>query len=201
MGKDALNSASSLNFNHQDGMVRTFCYNQIMKVVMSMAVSVNGIIADENGSEDFLSHENWIQFSKLANKIGNNVWGRKTYEAVTNWPREYLDDLRKVTKIVISQDKTLHLDPGFTRVDSPQDAVSYLSSQGFKEMLVTGGSSIYSAFLQVNLVDEIIFDLEPVIIGKGVPAFAFDSRIIKMQLLEVSELAGGLIEIHYRVIK
>jgi dihydrofolate reductase len=54
-----------------------------MKVILTMAVSANGIIATKDGSEDFLSHDNWIQFVKLANKIGCFIWGRKTYEAVS----------------------------------------------------------------------------------------------------------------------
>jgi len=35
-----------------------------------MAISVNGIIARENGEEDFLSHANWIEFAKFSNKVG-----------------------------------------------------------------------------------------------------------------------------------
>ena len=51
-----------------------------MKVILSMAMSVNGIIADEDGSEDFLSHDNWIAFTKLANKIGSYIFVKKMRE-------------------------------------------------------------------------------------------------------------------------
>ena len=38
-----------------------------MKVILYMAMSLNGYIARENGDEDFLSHENWNTFCELAN--------------------------------------------------------------------------------------------------------------------------------------
>ena len=50
-----------------------------------MATSINGMIARENGDEDFLSHDNWISFKKLAEEIGFFIIGRKTYEVVQKW--------------------------------------------------------------------------------------------------------------------
>ena len=67
-----------------------------------MAISVNGIIATKEGSEDFLSHDNWIQFVELAHKIGCFIWGRKTYDAVTKWKGDYLNDLKDVKKVAFS---------------------------------------------------------------------------------------------------
>jgi hypothetical protein len=56
-----------------------------MKIILTMAASANGIIATKTGSEDFLSHDNWIQFANLAKKVGCFMWGRKTYKAVMKW--------------------------------------------------------------------------------------------------------------------
>lgn len=171
-----------------------------MKVILSVAVSVNGMIADENGLEDFLSHKNWVAFTNLANKIGNNIWGRKTYEAVKSWNEDYLNDLKDVVKVVISSDKSINHEQGFEYASSPEEAISLLKDKGFEQVLVTGGSATYSYFLSHNLVDEIIFDLNPVILGKGKPAFSFDGNDVKLELLETNSL-DGIMEIHYKVIK
>ena len=40
-----------------------------MKISMYMAATVNGIIARENGKEDFLSDYDWDIFVKLAKKL------------------------------------------------------------------------------------------------------------------------------------
>jgi len=56
-----------------------------MKVILFMAMSVNGCIARKNGDEDFLSHKNWEAFCNLAKECGCFIVGRKTFEAVQKW--------------------------------------------------------------------------------------------------------------------
>lgn len=170
-----------------------------MKVIVSVAMSVNGMIAAHDGSEDFLSHQNWIAFAKLANKIGNNIWGRKTYEAVKAWPPQFLADIKDVTKIVISKGNNTQGD-GFVFVNSPQSAIDYLKNHGFSEALVTGGQSVYSSFIKERLADEIIFTVEPALLGNGIPAFNFEAEPIKLKLLNMRNLEESLLELHYKVL-
>lgn len=172
-----------------------------MKVTLSMAMSVNGIIADENGSEDFLSHDNWIAFVKLAKKIGSNIWGRRTYEAVRKWKGGYLKDLEKVKKIILSSDSSLTLDEGFALATSPKDAIKILEQDGKKEALVTGGSTINTAFIKAGFVDEVILTLEPVLLGKGIALFSPADFDVRLKLLEVNHLNPDHLELHYKVVK
>jgi dihydrofolate reductase len=74
-----------------------------MKVKLFMAISLNAIIATKEGSEDFLSNDNWKQFVKLVKNIGCFIWGRKTYEAVSKWEGDYLNDLKDATKVILSR--------------------------------------------------------------------------------------------------
>lgn len=94
-----------------------------MKIILTMAISINGIIATKKGSEDFLSHTNWIQFIKLAKKVGCFIWGRKTYEAVIKWESDYLKDLEGVKKIILSR-SNLKLKEGFVLAKAPPAKVS-----------------------------------------------------------------------------
>jgi len=110
-----------------------------MKVILSMAISANGIIATKEGSEDFLSHGNWIQFIKLVNKVRCFIWGRKTYEAVIKWEGDYLNDLKGAKKVVISN-SDLKLKEGFILAHSPEEALQKLENEGFKEIILTGGA-------------------------------------------------------------
>ena len=170
-----------------------------MKVILTMAMSLDGMIADENGAEDFLPHDNWIAFVKLAKKIGNFVYGRKTYEAVLGWPPNYTEDLNDVVKIVISEDKSLDVQKGFIRVDNPKQAISYLEKNEFGEVLVAGGNTVYSSFLKEGLADEIIVDVNPVLLGCGIPVFGKDIPNLKMELLDTNSIDEGIIELHYKL--
>lgn len=170
-----------------------------MKVILWMAISVNGIIARENGEEDFLSHDNWIEFAKKTNQVGSLVWGRKTYQAVRTWDKQYLEDLKKVRKIILSKKPNLELEEGFTQAHSPKEALEILSKEGFKEVVLTGGSNNNSSFVKEGLIDEIILNVEPVIIGKGLPLFAPENFDLKLKLLKVSKLENNLFQLHYKV--
>lgn len=171
-----------------------------MKVILTMAISANGIIATKEGSEDFLSHDNWLQFVKLAKRIGCFIWGRKTYESVIKWEGDYLKDLRGVKKIVISRSQ-LKLEEGFELANSPEKALKKLKDKGFAEVIVTGGATINSEFAKRGLIDEIIFDVNPSILGEGIPIFAPEDFEMKLKLLEVNKVGNNIVELRYKVKK
>lgn len=171
-----------------------------MKVTLWMAVSLNGIIAGEDGNEDFLSHDNWIEFSRAANKVGCIIWGRKTYESVVTWDKSYLDDLSNVKKIIVSHDSTLKLKEGFTLANSPKEALEILSKSGFNEAILTGGSTNNSTFAKEGLINEIIVDVEPAILGKGIPLFKPKEFLLRLELVNSKKLPSGILQLHYKVI-
>ena len=170
-----------------------------MKVTLYMAMSLNGYIADQNGSEDFLSHKNWEKFCALAQEYRNFIVGRKTYGAVKNWNEGFsFDDLKGIRKVIISQDENYKLDEGYVLATSPRDALAKL--QDFESVLVTGGPTINTAFIQENLLDELILNVEPVLIGKGIPLFVQDDFSQKLYFVSSKE-TNGIVTLQYRVLK
>lgn len=170
-----------------------------MKVTLYMAMSLNGYIAEENGSEDFLSHANWEKFCSLAQEYGNFIVGRKTYEAVKSWNEGFgFDDLKGIKRVIISQDSSYKLDDGYILANSPKDALAKL--QDCESVLVTGGSTINTAFIQENLLDEVILNIEPALIGKGLPLFAQDDFSKKLNFVSSND-SNGIVTLHYKVIK
>jgi dihydrofolate reductase len=171
-----------------------------MKVILTMAISANGIIATKEGGEDFLSHDNWLQFVKLAKKVGCFIWGRKTYEAVLKWEGDYLKDLEGVKKVVISRSEMKLID-GFELAKSPEEALKKFEEYGFKEAIITGGSTINSAFAKAGLIDEVIFDVNPSILGEGIPVFSPEEFYLSLELASVEKVGNGLVELQYKVKK
>lgn len=143
-----------------------------MKIILFMAMSLNGMIAGKNGNENFLSHTNWESFGELAKKHGCFIIGRKTYEAVQKWPDYNFNDIDAQLKIVVSNNKDLKLNPPFLLADSPKDTIRKATDLKFPSVILTGGSTINMAFLTENLIDEIILNIEPAIVGSGIPLFA-----------------------------
>lgn len=172
-----------------------------MEVTMYMAISANGFIARESGEEDFLSHENWERFCVLANEYKNFIVGRKTYEAVQRWKDGYSFDDLKVDKVVVSADGSYDLADAYTLATSPQDALEKLKEKGFERVLVTGGSALNSAFARENLLDEIILNVEPALIGSGIPLFSNDNFSRSLELVSTERSNSGIVTLHYKVKK
>lgn len=171
-----------------------------MRVILTMAISANGIIATKSGSEDFLSHDNWLQFVKLAKKVGCFMWGRKTYDAVSKWEGNYLRELEGVKKIILSQSE-MELQEGFILKHSPQEALEYLEEEGFQETIITGGSTVNSEFAKRGLIDEVRLDVNPSILGEGIPVFASADFEMKLKLVDTEKVGDNIVELRYTVIK
>ena len=174
------------------------CYT--MKVILYMTQTINGIIARNNYDEDFLSHENWKVFLSLAKERGCFIVGRKTYEEVKK-RKDYNFDKIKATKIIISSNPDFKLDAKYTLATSPRDALQKASKLGFKKILLTGGGTINSAFMKSGLVDEIIINIEPFVLGDGIRIFSQEDFENKLKLLDVKKLKSGIIQLHYKIIK
>lgn len=166
-----------------------------------MAISLNGMIARKNGEEDFLSHENWKSFKKIAEKNKSFIVGRKTYESVMNWKEGYNFLDVNSTRIIISKNNSLKLKKGFIHISSPKNALEYLSKNKIKTAILSGGSKLNSEFMKQNLVDEILINIEPYILGKGITLFFPKEFENKLKLIETKKLTNQIIQLHYKVIK
>lgn len=167
-----------------------------------MAMSANGYIADKNGGEDFLSDDNWEEFSSFVKEFGNFVIGRKSYEAVQAWGTQYgLDDFSDVTeKVILSRNSSYPILSGYTLKSSPQEALDFLKKQGIKDALITGGTSTNLAFIQNNLIDELVLNVEPVLVGEGMPVFGIDAFEKRLQLRNVKTLTNDIIQLRYTLL-
>lgn len=143
-----------------------------MKVVCYAAVSINGLIADENGAEEWLSEEHWRAFEALLAEHGAFVMGRATYEAVHGWGEPYASDLGMATAFVLSRT------PGGNRIATPEAALEAAGRAGFSSIVLAGGSRTYTAFFAKRLVDELVLSVEPSLLGDGVSFVApFDGLV------------------------
>lgn len=171
-----------------------------MKVTLWMATSVNDMIASKSGSEDFLSHQNWIHFIEFVTKVGCLIWGRKTYEAVSSWPENYLNDLKDVKKIIISR-SNIKLNKGFELASSPEEALQIFDQSGFSEVVVSGGATVNAEFASRNLIDEVRINLNPAFLGEGISLFAEEHFSFPLELVDFKRKEQGIVGLHYRVKK
>ena len=153
-------------------------------------MSTNGIIADKNGEEDFLSEAIWNLFIAQVESTKSVIIGRKAYEGLVKWPQKYIDQLSGIIVIVITSKNDLKLLSNWKVATSPKDALKILNDSGISHSTVAGGATTNTAFLEQGLVTEIMYAIDPVVMGEGVPAFSTSSTEVELMLDSMQEISG-----------
>lgn len=168
-----------------------------MKIILIAAISADGKIAQsqDQSSLDWTSKEDTAFFVAKTKEAGVVVMGRRTFETIGK-------PLKGRRLIVLGEEVA----PGFSlggagEVEfvstSVQDLVTRLEQEGVTQLVIAGGSSVYSQFLQAGLVTDVYLTIEPILFGSGIPlAQGFDR--IQMSLVEVTKLNEQSVLLHYK---
>ncbi len=167
-----------------------------MGVTLWMAVSLNGMSARDNGSEDFLSGTDWELFLDLVRASDGLVWGRVTHELFEEAVRPHAPELPIVA---VTRDTGLAMRSGSLRASSAAEAVEKLRAEGATTILLAGGSQLNGAFLRSGLVDEVVLGIEPVIVAQGLPLVQGDAPDLPLQLADVQQVEGRTLRVRYLV--
>jgi dihydrofolate reductase len=166
-----------------------------MKVVLYMAMTLNGYIARENDETPW-SKEIWKSYYKIAKGYKALILGRRTFDIMKE-----VDEFRKIgnpfTVIVTGQE--IDVEKNFISVKSPKDAMKLLKARKFQRILLGGGGKINGSFMKEGLVNEIILDIQPIVFGKGIKLFSDNDFEARLRLIKMRKLPSGIIQLHYAV--
>lgn len=166
-----------------------------MKVTLYMATSIDGYIAKTNGDSEWISEIDIAFFDKRCADADCIIVGNTTYKQY-KWE---LYPVKWKENIVVSSQ--LITDDACFYAPSPKEALERAHEQWHKNVLLVGGGHINGSFLEQGLIDEIIIDIQPIILGKGIKLFEELEKTIHLKHKETSELNGWLTLIHYEVKK
>lgn len=174
-----------------------------MKVILYMAITINGFIAKENDDTSWVTETEWASFSGMIRKNGNMIIGKRTYEVMIENDEFNRSNLNKIKTVVLTNDASLKIhNPEFISIAlSPQEAISILRKQRFETIMVCGGGGLNASLMRENLIDEIYLDVEPIAFGKGIRLFRESDFEVKLKLLEVKKLSDNELQLHYQVLK
>jgi dihydrofolate reductase len=167
-----------------------------VKVTLWMALSVNAMAARLDGSEDFLSTNDWELFVELLGATESLVWGRVTHELFFGPVRELCPELPVA---VLTRDRAFPVDVGTIPAASPEQALAELSAQGATTALLAGGPHVNGAFARARLIDEVVLAIEPVVVARGIPLLVGDLPDLHLDLVGVDDSRRPTLRLHYRV--
>ena len=169
-----------------------------MKVILYMAMSLNGMIAKVDDDTSWITQEEWNSFSLAVRKSGALIVGRRTYNILTKQPE--FAEFKDVKLVTVSKERNPELvNRNHFIAKSPEEALSLLKD--FDEVVVAGGGILNNYFIEKNLVDEIYIDIEPIIITRGVPLFSGAAFEANLKLIGWKKITENEIQLHYSVMK
>ena len=183
------------------------------KVIFGGANSLDNYIAREDGAYD------WIMFGDETMELMKDMWprfdcmvmGRKTYDVAAASGEEEKGKKGKgakkkknpygdITSYVFSRTLRPGVRDGIEFVsEDPGKFVRKLKKQNGKDIMVMGGGEIGTVLLEAGVVDEIGFNIHPLLLGSGVPLFHKMKKQIDLELIECKQMKNGCVYVLYRV--
>ncbi len=172
------------------------------KVVIHIAMSLDGFVADKNGDVSFLQgdgsdSDNMGTFGDFYDTVGDVIMGYSTYhQVVTELAPDNYPYIGKKSYVFTSK-KLENTDDVFFTDENIVDVISSLKSNNDKGCIwINGGASIVNQVLVNNLADELIVSIIPTILGDGIRLFAQNDTETKLKVIE-SSVFNGITEIRY----
>jgi dihydrofolate reductase len=183
------------------------------KLVYSMGVSLDGFIADADGSIDWSgpSDELFRFHIEQARGTGMHLLGRRLYETMLVWetrdqhPGVAADELEwaevwnAIPKVVFST--TLESVEGNARLvhGDPVAETARLKQEPGEGSIGVGGAGLAAPLVRAGLVDEFGVFVYPLVVGAGTPFFPpVDDRIV-LDLVETRTFDIGVVFLRYAV--
>jgi dihydrofolate reductase len=173
--------------------------NQQRKVVLYIAMSLDGFIAKNDGDISFLSvveqkgqDYGYAGFVKTVDTV---IWGRKTYDKILSFGISLPHPDKKV--IVLTRTPRAKKANVTFYNGSLTELVNNLKTQSGKDIYVDGGAKIVNDMLKLNLIDELIISVIPVFLGSGIPLFQQGRDESGLILVKSQQFEKGLVQLHY----
>jgi dihydrofolate reductase len=183
------------------------------RIVVTEFVSLDGVVEDPGGSEDF-KYGGWsFEFNRGPEGDGFKLdetrasaamlLGRVTYEGFAEaWPSregEFADIMNALPKHVVSS--TLeHPEWTNTTVIEPDDlvgAVSELKRDADGDVVVHGSARLAQTLIEQDLVDELRLMVFPVILGAGKRLFGDPGEKKTLRLVDSKVVGDGVVILTY----
>ncbi|MDE6762187.1 MAG: dihydrofolate reductase family protein [Oscillospiraceae bacterium] len=167
------------------------------KVILYIAMSLDGYIADVNGKVDWLDgYDSGDSYSDFVKEIDTVVMGNKTYRQVVTElsPDEWV--YKDFTSYVITNN-TDHKDGNVIFYNgSPCDLIKGIIERNGRNIWVCGGADIVRQLMSDGLIDRFHIFVIPVILGGGVRLFANSDEKVELRLLK-EKVCNDIIEVIY----
>lgn len=184
------------------------------KIILDLAVTLDGFIEGPNGEIDWLDPGGNTDFGDILQEILVDIdaifYGRVSYELWGNYkPEEPAGEKTKAayellhskTKYVFSSTKKNDGTNAIFIGDDIEKQVKKILSQPGKNIWLYGGGKLVTVFMNLGLIDVFRLAVHPVILGAGKPLFENIKQRTDLSLSHVKTSDAGVVFLVYEAVK
>ncbi len=179
------------------------------KIILDLAVTLDGFIEGPNGEIDWLVKDKEIDFGDILSDILADIdtifYGRVSYEKWGNYQpgenaspkvKDAYNLLHSKTKYVFSTTKTNDSKAIFIN-SSIKERVIEIKQQPGKNIWLYGGGKLITTFINLGLVNVYRLAVHPVILGSGKPLFKNIKGRVGLKLSDAKASKSGVVLLSY----
>lgn len=170
-----------------------------MKTTLVMAMTANGFIAGLNDDTEWV--KDFDLFYKTVTDFGVAVMGKRTYDECMKFN---VFPYKGALNIVMAHDEKLltkKQENALFTDKNPLEIIRLVEQKGFKRILIIGGGQVNGSFLKEGLIDEIVLDVHPMIMAKGINVFDGEFPYVNLELVDFKEINDQILQVKYHVKK
>ena len=168
------------------------------KVILGVAVSLDGFIEGPNGEYDWCLTDQDYGFSDFFKRVDTIFVGRKTYEMSLGMEAGGAG-FPKFKEYVFSTtlDKVKE---GATLINGDiKFQVENIKKENGKDIWLFGGAGLTTSLMNLGLVDELSLAVHPILLGDGKPLFNNIKDKTKLTLIGTKTYSTGLVSLTYNI--
>ncbi|MDD7886938.1 dihydrofolate reductase family protein [Flavivirga sp. 57AJ16] len=178
------------------------------KIILNLAVSLDGFIEGPNGEIDWLTftEETGIVLNNFIKDIDTVLYGRITYDSwgtykpsqeSSDFEKNFYSEMDKKLKYVFSKSKSIFEGNPIVINSDIEKQINNIKKEQGKNIWLYGGANLITSLLNLNLIDEFRLAICPIILGEGKPLFKNIKDRKKLKLISAKGHESGIVELIY----
>lgn len=167
-----------------------------MSVFFYGCMTMDGYLADRNHNLDWLYQTGTTEetaYESFYQGMDITIMGKRTFQAIEN--AENIDALYPTTRNYVLTHSEQLSQKGFIPVNC--DVTEFVKQfEQDKNIWIIGGSTVLSPLLDHDMVDCMIIQIAPVLLGNGIPLFS-QKEVLKRFFLKEVKRYGQFAELTY----
>ncbi len=166
------------------------------KIILNLCTTLDSFIEGANGEIDWCFTDQDYGMTDFLNRIDTIFFGRKSYVQLLEMAPEAFADKERI--VFSNTLKNSENGPKIISGNIEEEVKKIINYEG-KDIWLFGGASLTTAMINLDLVDELMIAVHPLILGNGKPLFEKIDTPKKLKLTDSITYSTGLVQLFYEI--